>query len=126
MLFSDQRRHSLSLPSMDSDGRPSNIAFLIHHLCEHVMKDTRKELFVLEDHLSVISPGDLPMGEGSWLLDLSNSAGPCCCCVSLPIAPAGKRARGRGFQSLDQSPADRNFYSDVRESWSSSTTPTGS
>jgi ubiquitin related modifier 1 len=24
---------------------------LIHHLCEHVMKDTRKELFVLDDHL---------------------------------------------------------------------------
>ncbi|EQL01294.1 hypothetical protein G6O67_000235 [Ophiocordyceps sinensis] len=67
MLFSDQRRHSLSLPSMDSDGRPSNIAFLIHHLCEHVMKDTRKELFVLEDHLR---PGILVLiNDADWELE---------------------------------------------------------
>jgi hypothetical protein len=29
---------------------------LIHHLCENVMKDTRKELFVLQEHLYVSSP----------------------------------------------------------------------
>lgn len=56
MLFSDQRRHSLTLPAKDKDGNPSNIAYLIHHLCENVMKDTRKELFVLQEHLYVSSP----------------------------------------------------------------------
>lgn len=51
MLFADQRRHSLNIPATDKDGRPSTIAFLIDYLCENVMKDTRKELFVLDDHL---------------------------------------------------------------------------
>lgn len=62
MLFSDQRRHSLVLPAKDQDGKPSTIASLIHHLCEHVMKDTRKELFVLQDHLYVSSrPSPSPL-----------------------------------------------------------------
>ena len=51
MLFSDQRHHSVALPAADQDVKPTNIAFLIDHLCENVMKDTRKELFVLDDHL---------------------------------------------------------------------------
>ena len=51
MLFSDQRHHTIDLPAKDKDGRPSNIAFLIDHLCQHVMKDTRKELFILDNHL---------------------------------------------------------------------------
>lgn len=51
MLFSDERRHSLALPAKDKDGRPATVAFLIDYLCENVMKDTRKELFVLDDHL---------------------------------------------------------------------------
>lgn len=59
MLFSDQRRHALNLPAKDQDGNPSTIAFLIHHLCEHVMKDTRKELFVLDNHMYV-SPSPPP------------------------------------------------------------------
>jgi ubiquitin related modifier 1 len=51
MLFSDQRHHSVTLPAADKNGKPTNIAFLIDHLCKNVMKDTRKELFVLDDHL---------------------------------------------------------------------------
>ena len=51
MLFSDERRHSLKLPAKDRDGRPATVAFLIEYLCENVMKDTRKELFILDDHL---------------------------------------------------------------------------
>ncbi|KAG6011783.1 hypothetical protein E4U54_007902 [Claviceps lovelessii] len=51
MLFSDQRHHSLSLPSRNKDGQPVNIAHLIDHLCQHAMKDTRQELFVLDNHL---------------------------------------------------------------------------
>lgn len=61
MLFSDVRRHALSLPAKDKDGNPSTIAYLIDHLCEHVMKDSRKELFVLDGHLYVSSP--FPMGD---------------------------------------------------------------
>ncbi|PTB67982.1 ubiquitin related modifier 1 [Trichoderma citrinoviride] len=67
MLFSDQRRHSLDLPAKDQDGKPSTIAFLIQYLCEHVMKDTRKELFVLEDHLR---PGILVLiNDADWELE---------------------------------------------------------
>lgn len=51
MLFADERCHSLAIPSTDKDGRPSTIAFLIDYLCDNLMKDTRKELFVLDDHL---------------------------------------------------------------------------
>lgn len=51
MLFSDQRRHSLSLPAVTGDGQPANVAFLIDYLCRTTMKDTRKELFVLDNHL---------------------------------------------------------------------------
>lgn len=53
MLFADQRHHSLRLPVKDKGGQPANIAFLIRHLCQNVMDDTRKELFVLDDHLYV-------------------------------------------------------------------------
>lgn len=53
MLFSDQRRHSLSVPVADKDGRPSSIAYLIDYLCKNTMKDSRKELFVLDSHLYV-------------------------------------------------------------------------
>lgn len=65
MLFSDQRRHSLALPSEDKDGRASNIAFLIDHLCQHLMRDTRKELFVLDGHLYV--PCSWLQAPGPWL-----------------------------------------------------------
>lgn len=51
MLFSDQRSHSLALPARDKDGHVPTIASLIDHLCRHVMKDTRQELFVLDGHL---------------------------------------------------------------------------
>ncbi|ETS80683.1 hypothetical protein PFICI_08212 [Pestalotiopsis fici W106-1] len=51
MLFGDERRHSLSIPAVDKDGKPATVAFLIDHLCRETMKDSRKELFVLDDHL---------------------------------------------------------------------------
>jgi hypothetical protein len=50
MLFSYEKRHSLSIPAINKDGKPFNIACLIEHLCENLLTD-RKELFVLEDHL---------------------------------------------------------------------------
>lgn len=51
MLFSDTRQHSLSIPARKKDGKPVDIAYLIDYLCRHVMKDSRKELFVLDDHM---------------------------------------------------------------------------
>lgn len=51
MLFSNQRRHTLSIPAADKDGKPATVASLIDHLCRHTMRDSRKELFVLDDHL---------------------------------------------------------------------------
>lgn len=53
MLFDDEKRHAVALPAATPDGKPATIAFLIKHLCENVMKDTRKELFVLDDHMYV-------------------------------------------------------------------------
>jgi ubiquitin related modifier 1 len=51
MLFADKRRHSLQLPSTDKDARSSTVGFLIQYLCENVMQDTRKDLFVLDGRL---------------------------------------------------------------------------
>jgi len=48
MLFSNQRIHKIVVPAKDDSGTPANVAFLVRHLCDHVMKDTRKELFVLD------------------------------------------------------------------------------
>ncbi len=51
MLFSDQKKHSVSIPATDKEGRPATIAFLIDHLCKNTMKDPRQELFVLDNHM---------------------------------------------------------------------------
>lgn len=51
MLFSDQRQHKLAIPAHDKDGKPVTIAYLIDYLCQYVMKDNRKELFVLDKHM---------------------------------------------------------------------------
>lgn len=51
MLFADQRVHKLSIPTHDKDGKAVTIAYLIDHLCETVMQDSRKELFVLDHHM---------------------------------------------------------------------------
>lgn len=49
MLFSDQRKHKISLPAVDSKGQNATVAFLIQWLCDKLMKDPRKEMFVLDD-----------------------------------------------------------------------------
>ncbi|GAB1315015.1 Ubiquitin-related modifier 1 [Madurella fahalii] len=67
MLFSNQRRHDLSLPATDSSGKPANIAFLVDHLCKTLMKDPRTELFVLDNH---IRPGILVLiNDADWELE---------------------------------------------------------
>ena len=49
ILFSNQKKYNLSLPAKAEAGRMANVAFLVSHLCDKVMKDARKELFVLDD-----------------------------------------------------------------------------
>ncbi|KAK6071646.1 Ubiquitin-related modifier 1 [Seiridium cupressi] len=67
MLFEDKRRHSLSIPAIGKDGKPATIAFLIDYLCRNTMKDNRKELFVLDDHLR---PGILVLiNDADWELE---------------------------------------------------------
>lgn len=48
MLFSDRRKHNITIPPKDPTGQPSNVAFLIKWLCDNLMKDPRKEMFVLD------------------------------------------------------------------------------
>ncbi|RBR14951.1 uncharacterized protein FIESC28_07453 [Fusarium coffeatum] len=79
MLFSNKRQHALSIPAADQDGKPVDIAYLIDHLCRNVMDDTRKDLFVLENHLHVGSKKrllyQLLLGFSwiSWLTGVANS-----------------------------------------------------
>lgn len=49
ILFGNQKKYSLSIPEKDESGAPANVAFLVRYICENFMKDTRKELFVLDD-----------------------------------------------------------------------------
>lgn len=51
ILFSNERKHNIGLPAQLNDGNPPNIAFLLQYLVENVMKDERKELFILEDNV---------------------------------------------------------------------------
>jgi ubiquitin related modifier 1 len=51
MLFSNQRMHKIDVPSIDEDGKAITLAWLIKYLCSHVMKDTRKEMFILDGHV---------------------------------------------------------------------------
>jgi ubiquitin related modifier 1 len=53
MLFSNERKLSLSIPVHNDEGAPVNVAFLVHHLCEKVMKDPRKDMFVLDGTVCV-------------------------------------------------------------------------
>ncbi|PKS10824.1 hypothetical protein jhhlp_002581 [Lomentospora prolificans] len=66
MLFSDQREHAINIPAV-SEGKPVTAAFLIDHLCKNTMKDSRKELFVLDGH---IRPGILVLiNDADWELE---------------------------------------------------------
>lgn len=49
LLFANQKKYTLSIPSKDETGAASNVAFLVRHLCDNVMKDPRKDMFVLDD-----------------------------------------------------------------------------
>lgn len=48
MLFDNETKHKITMPSKEADGSAVTIASLIRYLCDNVMRDSRKELFVLE------------------------------------------------------------------------------
>ncbi|KAF1995559.1 ubiquitin related modifier 1 [Amniculicola lignicola CBS 123094] len=67
MLFSNERKHKLSIPAKDSTGAPLNVGYLVTYLCENVMKDARKDLFVLD---GTVRPGILVLiNEADWELE---------------------------------------------------------
>ncbi|KAF2475153.1 ubiquitin-like modifier 1 [Lindgomyces ingoldianus] len=67
MLFSNERKHSLSIPANDQGGSRSNIASLVRYLCQNTMKDPRKDLFVLD---GTVRPGILVLiNDADWELE---------------------------------------------------------
>ncbi|EFW99756.1 ubiquitin related modifier 1 [Grosmannia clavigera kw1407] len=67
MLFADQRRHEVSLAARDAASQPATVSSLIDHLCDEVMQDGRKDLFVLDGHLR---PGILVLiNDADWELE---------------------------------------------------------
>ncbi|EGD96485.1 hypothetical protein TESG_03927 [Trichophyton tonsurans CBS 112818] len=67
MLFSNERAHKIALPSRDPSGSAANINFLVKYLIENVMKDPRKELFVVDD---AVRPGILVLiNDADWELE---------------------------------------------------------
>ncbi|KAH8683007.1 ubiquitin-related modifier 1 [Tricladium varicosporioides] len=73
MLFSDERKHKLVVPTKDDKGNAVNIGWLVHHLVEDVMKDSRKEMFVLDGHVVCLHgsrPGILVLiNDADWELE---------------------------------------------------------
>ncbi|KAL8734480.1 MAG: hypothetical protein Q9166_001379 [cf. Caloplaca sp. 2 TL-2023] len=69
ILFSNQRKQPVSLPVLDENGVPPNMAYLVRYLCTHLMRDPRKELFVVDD--AVMSrPGILVLiNDADWELE---------------------------------------------------------
>lgn len=51
MLFDNVPSHHIKLPSKNTQGQNFTIGDLIPWLCENLMRDTRKELFVLEGNV---------------------------------------------------------------------------
>lgn len=67
MLFDNITEHKLSIPSHNKSNSPFTVGDLITWLVENEMKDTRKELFVLD---GAIRPGILVLiNEADWELE---------------------------------------------------------
>ncbi|KAF2710062.1 ubiquitin related modifier 1 [Pleomassaria siparia CBS 279.74] len=67
LLFANQRKLTLSIPTYNENRTRSNIAFLVQHLCDNLMKDPRKDMFVLD---GTVRPGILVLiNEADWELE---------------------------------------------------------
>ncbi|KAK4938043.1 Ubiquitin-related modifier 1 [Elasticomyces elasticus] len=48
MLFDNITKHPVSLSKDADNGNAPTVGYLVRYTCEHLMKDSRKELFVLD------------------------------------------------------------------------------
>lgn len=48
MLFDNETKHQVSLTKNADGGKPPTVGYLVSYICDHLMKDSRKELFVLD------------------------------------------------------------------------------
>ncbi len=55
MLFDNVTKQSVSLSKKADEGKPPTIGYLVNYLCDHLMKDPRKELFVVDGAVYVPS-----------------------------------------------------------------------
>ena len=53
MLFDNVTKHSVSLSKTAADGKPPTVGYLVDYICENLIKDSRKELFILDGAVSV-------------------------------------------------------------------------
>ncbi|PGH13180.1 hypothetical protein AJ80_06426 [Polytolypa hystricis UAMH7299] len=67
ILFSNKRKHKFSIPSKNGSGAATDISDLVRYLCDNVMEDERKELFLLDDS---VRPGILVLiNDADWELE---------------------------------------------------------
>ncbi|KAE9967914.1 Ubiquitin- modifier 1 [Venturia inaequalis] len=67
MLFSNKRKHEILIPIDEKSGSNPTVQYLVQYLCDHCMKDPRKELFVLDDS---VRPGILVLiNDADWELE---------------------------------------------------------
>ncbi|EHY56695.1 Ubiquitin- modifier 1 [Exophiala dermatitidis] len=67
MLFDNVAKHELTLSKTADDGKPPTVGYLVKYICDNLMKDSRKELFVLDD---AVRPGILVLiNDSDWELE---------------------------------------------------------
>ncbi|KAG9246125.1 ubiquitin-related modifier 1 [Calycina marina] len=67
LLFSGRRKLTISVPIKDNEGQAVTVGWLVHYLCNEVMEDSRKNMFVLDGH---VCPGILVLiNDADWELE---------------------------------------------------------
>jgi hypothetical protein len=51
LLFGNERKHKVVLPARLEDGSRPNITYLLKYLVDNLMKDQRKDMFIMEDNV---------------------------------------------------------------------------
>ena len=68
LMFSNKATHDINIPSnIPGSTQSANVKYLLKYLCEELMQDTRKELFVVDES---IRPGVLVLiNNTDWELE---------------------------------------------------------
>lgn len=69
LLFNNERKHVVTVPAKDGDGKPVDVAFLVRHLCDNLMKDPRREMFVLDGTVLVSRQTSISPILMNWFID---------------------------------------------------------